>query len=121
MTVYMNITALSTALLIAFLTAMPGKADAAVLPMEEQDSEVYTVVDQMPEIVGGTAEIYKNIRYPREAASQGIEGRVYLQFIIDENGNVEDPEVLRDIGGGCGAAAIDAVKKISFEPGVHQG
>ena len=122
MTDYMNITALSTALLIAFLTAMPGKADAAVLPpMEDQDSDVYTVVDQMPEIVGGMEEIYKNIRYPREAINREIEGRVYLQFIVSEQGDIEEPEVLRDIGGGCGDAAIAALKRVKFEPGIHNG
>src|SRR5690625_7706894 len=95
MTVYMN-TALSTALLIAFLTAMPGKADATVLPMKEQDSEVYTVVDHMPEIVGEMEEIYKNIRYTREAINREIERRFYLQSIDSEQRNIDEPENPRD-------------------------
>src|SRR5690606_31057712 len=61
-----------------------------------QESDVHTVVDTMPEIVGGLKSLYDNIRYPREAVSRGIEGRVYLQFIVTESGRVEDPKVLRD-------------------------
>lgn len=86
-----------------------------------QESDVHTVVDTMPEIVGGLKSLYDNIRYPREAVSRGIEGRVYLQFIVTESGRVEDPKVLRDIGGGCGEAALEALSKIQFTPGVHEG
>lgn len=82
---------------------------------------MHTVVDTMPEIVGGLKSLYDNIRYPREAVSRGIEGRVYLQFIVTESGRVEDPKVLRDIGGGCGEAALEALSKIQFTPGVHEG
>lgn len=83
--------------------------------------KVYTMVDQMPEMVGGLKELYKNISYPSEARSQGIEGRVFIKFVVDENGNVQNPEIMRDIGGGCGDAAIKAIKKVKFTPGQQGG
>ena len=55
------------------------------------------------------------------ARKAGLEGRVYLQFIIDERGKVHNPIVVRGIGGGCDEAAIDAIKKVSFSPGLQRG
>lgn len=87
-----------------------------------QDSDgIYTVVDEMPEIVGGLSSLYSQIEYPRQAIRQGVEGRVFLQFVVDESGNVVDPAVLRDIGAGCGEAAVEAIKKVKFTPGKQNG
>ncbi|NGP87411.1 energy transducer TonB [Fodinibius halophilus] len=86
-----------------------------------QDDKVYTVVDKMPEIKGGLPALYKEIDYPKEARRKGISGRVYLQVIVDENGDVQDPKVLKGIGGGCGEAAIDAIKDVKFTPGQQGG
>ena len=83
--------------------------------------EVHTVVDEMPEIIGGLSELYKNIRYPASAQSAGIEGRVFLQFIVDKEGYPQDPQILRDIGGGCGDAAVAALKRVRFTPGILNG
>jgi len=41
--------------------------------------------------------------------------------VVDKEGNVRDPKVLRDIGGGCGEAAIEAVKEVKFTPGRLNG
>lgn len=84
-------------------------------------AKVYRVVEQMPKIVGGLQAVYKKIEYPREALSQGIEGHVYITFIVDKQGNVLQPEVLRGIGGGCGQAAIEAIKEVEFKPGRQNG
>lgn len=89
--------------------------------MQVDSTKIYKVVDTMPEIVGGLESIYKHIEYPREAVRKGVEGRVFIRFIVDENGNVQDPEILRDIGAGCGQAAIDAIKEVKFTPGRHEG
>lgn len=73
-------------------------------PPPEQDNEddfmeeeIFIVVEQQPELVGGLAEFQKTIRYPEMAVMAGIEGKVVLQFIVDKNGNVVDPVVLRGI------------------------
>ncbi|WP_158551378.1 energy transducer TonB [Rhodohalobacter sp. SW132] len=85
------------------------------------NDEVYTVVDEMPEIIGGNQALYSKITYPRAAVRSGVEGRVFIQFIVDKEGNVQEPKVLRDIGAGCGDAAVEAVKDVKFKPGRLNG
>jgi protein TonB len=84
-------------------------------------AEVLTMADVMPEIVGGLKEVYKHIKYPRAASMNNVEGRVFVRFIVDENGNVKKPEVLKDIGAGCGEAAIEGIKKVKFTPATNGG
>ncbi len=84
-------------------------------------AEVFLVVEQMPEIIGGLPALYKEIRYPDAAIRNGVEGRVFLQFVVDENGQASDIEIMRDIGSGCGEAAAEAIKKVSFTPGMQNG
>lgn len=84
-------------------------------------SEVHTVVDEMPEIVGGVSALYGKIKYPHNAVRANIEGRVFIQFVVDKEGNVRDEKVLRDIGGGCGEAALEAVRDVKFTPGRLKG
>jgi len=89
---------------------------------KEDDSEDFFVaVEQMPKLKGGLAALQKKINYPEMARKAGIEGRVIIQFIVDENGNVEDPHVIRGIGGGCDKEALRVVKKAQFKPGRQRG
>ncbi len=90
-------------------------------PEEEVEEQVFVVVEKMPELKGGIAALMKHIRYPEIARKAGLEGRVYVQFIIDERGKVHNPVVVRGIGGGCDEAAIEAVKKVTFTPGLQRG
>lgn len=109
---------------ILFTMAIPAIAitsEAAMISAEIDTSEVFTVVDEMPEMVGGSQALYGKIRYPRAAVRAGIEGRVFIQFVVDKEGNVQDPKILRDIGAGCGDAALDAVKDVKFTPGSLNG
>jgi TonB family protein len=63
-----------------------------------------------------------NVDYPAEAMNAGTEGTVYVSFIIDEAGRVIEPSIIRDIGHGCGAAAIDVLNKMpKWEPGKDKG
>lgn len=88
---------------------------------EEIEEEVFVVVEQMPELVGGLQSVQKLIRYPQMAVMAGIEGRVIVQFVIDQEGNVKDPVVVRGIGGGCDEEALRAVKQAKFIPGRQRG
>lgn len=58
-------------------------------------------------------ELQKNIEYPSVARRKETEGNVVLQFTIDSNGSITDVKVLRDIGDGCGDAALAALKKVN--------
>jgi|SRR6056297_676744 len=91
------------------------------LVLAQDKDEIYTVVDEMPEIVGGLSSLYSQIEYPQQAVRQGVEGRVFVQFVVDESGNAVDPVILRDIGAGCGEAAVAAIQKVKFTPGKQNG
>jgi len=92
-------------------------------PPEESDEEedFFVVVENMPELIGGLAALQKNIRYPEMARKAGIEGRVIVQFIVNEDGNVENPRVIRGIAGGCDEEALRAVNGAKFKPGRQRG
>jgi protein TonB len=88
---------------------------------QEDEEEIFVVVEQMPELIGGLGAVQKLITYPDMAIKAGIEGKVIVQFIIDKDGNVVDPFVIRGIGGGCDKEALKAVSKAKFIPGRQRG
>ena len=91
-------------------------------PSEEGfEDEVFVVVEQPPVLVGGIAGVQRRIKYPEMARKAGIEGRVVLQFVVDKDGNVVNPRVVRGIGGGCDEAALEALKGADFKPGYQRG
>lgn len=87
----------------------------------EQEEDFFVAVEQMPELKGGLASLQKDIEYPKRARIAGIEGRVIVQFIVNEEGNVEDPHVIRGIGGGCDEEALRVIKSAKFIPGRQRG
>ncbi len=88
---------------------------------EEPEPEIFVVVEEMPDLIGGLGEIQKKIKYPEIARKAGVEGRVILQFIVDENGNVTEPAVVRGIGAGCDEEALRVVRDAKFKPGRQRG
>lgn len=99
----------------------PPPSNATETEIEDDEPEFFLVVEEDPELIGGIAGLQKNIRYPDMAIRMGISGRVYLQFIVDEQGNVIDPVVTRSLGGGTDEAALEAIKKAKFKPGKQRG
>ncbi|SMO43017.1 energy transducer TonB [Gracilimonas mengyeensis] len=90
-------------------------------PEEEEEEDFFVVVEQMPKLIGGMAKLQGSVSYPEMARRAGIEGRVTVQFIVNEQGNVENARVVRGIGGGCDEEALKAVKQAEFEPGMQRG
>ena len=88
---------------------------------EEPEPEIFVVVEEMPELIGGLGEIQRKIRYPEIARKAGVEGRVILQFIVNENGNVTEAAVVRGIGAGCDEEALRVVREAKFKPGKQRG
>jgi protein TonB len=101
--------------------APPAPPAAKKVEKEIEEPEVFIAVEEMPELIGGLESVQKLIVYPEIAKKAGIEGRVFVQFVIDEQGNVTNPIVLKGIGGGCDEAALEAVKKAKFKPGKQRG
>jgi len=63
-----------------------------------------------------------HVQYPDEAKAEGIEGTVYVSFVVDEEGKVTNHSIIRDIGGGCGDAAISVLEKMpKWQGGKHEG
>jgi len=90
-------------------------------PPEEPEEDFFVVVEKMPELIGGLAELQRGIQYPEMARKSGIEGRVFVQFIVNEQGEVENPRVIRGIGGGCDEEALKAIQNAKFIPGLQRG
>src|SRR5690625_2507061 len=88
---------------------------------EEQEEDFFVAVEQMPELIGGLGELQQKINYPERARRAGIEGRVIIQFIVTEDGNVEDPRVIRGIGGGADDEGLRVVKQAKVESGRQLG
>ncbi len=91
-------------------------------PDDDDEDEIFVVVENMPEMIGGQAALYDALRYPDMARRAGIEGRVIVQFIVDEEGNVTNPQVVRSAGqGGLDEAALNAIRQMKFTPGMQRG
>ena len=93
---------------------------------EEEETQIFTVVEKDPEFPGGMEALYKylqqNIKYPQLARDNNITGRVYVTFVVERDGSIANPRVLKDIGGGCGAEAIRVVKSMpKWNPGKQSG
>lgn len=70
--------------------------------------------------------IYSNLKYPAEARQNGIQGQVVIQFIIEKDGSVKEPKLLKDIGAGCGEAALKVINDMNklperWRPGMKDG
>jgi protein TonB len=93
---------------------------------EEAGPRVYSVVEQMPEFPGGDSALYKylsdNLVYPDSARVNGVSGKVFVHFIIDEKGKVVDAKVIKGIGWGCDEEALRLVRKMpDWKPGKQNG
>ena len=86
-----------------------------------EDGEVFTVVEDQPELVGGMKALQKAVSYPELAMEAGIEGRVIVQFVVDKDGTVTNPKVTRGVHKLLNEAALQAVKQQEFKPGQQQG
>ncbi|MEM1054310.1 MAG: energy transducer TonB [Bacteroidota bacterium] len=83
--------------------------------------EVYDSVGEMPALIGGMEALAANVVYPDEAAQEGVEGRVYVQFVVSADGTANDLVCPRSPDDRLCAAAIAAVEASAFTPGRHLG
>ena len=120
--------ALATLLLIS-ATAFVACSDlvGSNVAMEEASpnaaskTDVFTVVEEMPELIGGLKAIQAQLHYPKIAKEAGLEGRVIIQFVVDEQGHVVDPKVVKGLGGGLDEEALRVISQARFKPGKEAG
>ncbi|MBQ6761079.1 MAG: energy transducer TonB [Prevotella sp.] len=87
---------------------------------------VFDVVEQMPSFPGGYQALFdyldKNIKYPAKAVKNKIQGRVIVQFIVDEKGNLSDIKVVKSVEPYLNAEAVRVVKSMPrWNPGMQNG
>ena len=95
------------------------------LATSEEDT-VYQIVEQMPQYTGGEEAMMKyvaeNIKYPQAAKDKNIGGRVFVSFVIEKDGSVNEVKVMRGIGGGCDEEAVRVIKGMpKWKPGIQKG
>jgi protein TonB len=95
-------------------------------PKEEEVDEVFTVVEDQPEFPGGIQAFYefvgKELKYPSQARRLGVEGRVYIEFVVGKDGELTNFTVVKGVGAGCDEEAIRVMKLVpKFKPGKQRG
>ena len=90
------------------------------------EAEIFTIVEEQPSFPGGEAALMeflgKNISYPPMAKESGIQGTVFVTFVVEPDGSVSNVKTLRGIGGGCDEEAIRVVKNMpKWKPGKQRG
>ena len=94
--------------------------------MQPDKNGVYQIVEEMPMFPGGEQAmldyVSKNVVYPSEAQEKGISGRVFVGFIVEKDGSVNEVKVLRGIGGGCDEESVRVIKSMpKWKPGKMKG
>lgn len=92
----------------------------------EDPDKVYLIVEQQPEFPGGMGALMKFIaqkmKYPPQARRMGIDGQVYVSFVVDADGKITDAQVIKGIGGGCDQEAVRVIESMPpWKPGKQGG
>ncbi len=107
--------------------AVDIKYVAPVVEEEEpEEAEIFMVVEEMPEFPGGMAEclkfLGKNIKYPTIAQENGVQGRVIVQFVVNQDGSIVDPVVVRSVDPYLDKEALRVIKTMpKWKPGKQRG
>jgi TonB family protein len=117
---------------IFFKTGYSSTSKSGYSPKESSKSVdhinaegIYTLVKQMPEFPGGVNALMQylgsNINYPEQAKKDSIQGKVYVQFIVEKDGKINEVKVLRGIGGGCDEEAVRVIRNMpAWNPGLNE-
>ncbi len=97
-----------------------------VVAEPEKEEEIFQVVENMPEFPGGMAELMKylqkNIKYPTISQENGVQGRVIVQFVVNRDGSIVDPVVLKSVDPYLDKEALRVVKAMpKWKPGEQRG
>ncbi len=91
----------------------------------ENSEDIVVFAEHQPEPINGLKAFYeqlgKSIKYPTQAKRNGTEGKVFVEFIINKNGEPSDLKILRGIGSGCDEEAMRVLALTKWEPGKQRG
>ena len=104
----------------------PPPADAPAPPPpppepEPQEPEIFEVVEQAPVLIGGLEGLQARVKYPDLAIRGNVEGKVFVQFVVDERGQVSQAQAVRCPNQLLCDAAVRAVEESQFRPGMQRG
>ena len=93
---------------------------------EEEEEQIFVIVENMPEFPGGDLALRKyiaeNVKYPEIAKENGLSGKVFVQFVINQRGEVENVKIARGIDPALDKEAIRVVQSLpKFKPGSQRG
>ncbi|MCE2617154.1 MAG: energy transducer TonB [Phocaeicola sp.] len=93
---------------------------------EPEEEQIFQVVEEMPEFPGGMAEclkfLSKNIKYPTISQENGVQGRVIIQFVVNRDGSIVDPQVVRGVDPYLDKEALRVVSSMpKWKPGKQRG
>jgi protein TonB len=97
-----------------------------IIEVPKIQEETFIIAEEMPAYPGGESERQKfltdNIQYPLQAAEIGLQGTIYLEFVVDSKGNITNVRILRGIGSGCDEEAVRVIKMMpQWHPGKQNG
>ncbi|MCZ6900348.1 MAG: energy transducer TonB [Bacteroidetes bacterium] len=95
-------------------------------PEEENVDQIFNIVEQQAECKGGMKKFYeyvgKKLKYPSQARRMNIEGKVFVQFVVERDGSITDVVAIRGIGAGCDEEAIKVIRESpKWNPGKQRG
>lgn len=95
-------------------------------PVEEVADEIFDIVEDQPAPPGGMGAFYKyvgkSMKYPNQARRMGIEGRVFVQFVVDKDGSITEVKAIKGIGAGCDEEAVRVLQGApKWKPGKQRG
>ena len=104
----------------------PVATGPAVTEEASDEGEIFQVVEQMPEFPGGMDALMKyfnkNIKYPSQAAENNIQGRVMISFVVNKDGSIVDPQVIKSVDASLDKEAMRVVKAMpKWNPGKQRG
>ena len=94
---------------------------------EEEEQQVFVVVEDMPQFKGGGINAFRkyvqeNISYPTVAAENGIEGTVFVRFVVDTDGGISNVSVMRGVDPSLNEEAMRVIRGApEWEPGQQRG
>ena len=100
-----------------------GKMTVGKDIVTQPPSAPLVVAEQMPQYIGDlNSYLAKNIQYPEAARNGGVEGRVGVEFVVNEDGSISNVKVIHSIGAGCDEEAMRVIRSMpKWKPGRNNG
>ncbi len=108
------------------IEAQPNSSNVSIaIEPEPADTTFFIVVEKKPEPANGYKSFYqqlsRNLKYPNQAKRMGVEGKVFVEFIVNKNGESTDLKIIKGIGAGCDEEAMRVLALTKWEPGKQRG